>query len=94
MATCLRRGFGRQARVGQYEDIAGFCKSAKLDEIRTHGHILTPGRYVGAEEIEDDDEPFEKKVARLVAELHDQFAESAKLGKTINANLKGLGNEF
>ncbi len=79
---------------GQYEDIAGFCKSAKLDEIRTHGHILTPGRYVGAEEIEDDDEPFEKKVARLVAELHDQFAESAKLGKTINANLKGLGNEF
>ena len=56
-----------------------------------HGHVLTPGRYVGAEEVEDDGEPFEEKMPRLVAELHAQFAESAKLEKTIKANLKGLG---
>ena len=47
--------------AGKYEDTPGFCKSATLDEIRSHGHVLTPGRYVGAEEIEDDGEPFERK---------------------------------
>jgi type I restriction enzyme M protein len=60
-------------------DIAGFCKSATTAEIAAHGHVLTPGRYVGAEEVEDDGEPFEEKMPRLVAELHAQFAESAKL---------------
>ncbi|MCH7228227.1 N-6 DNA methylase [Haloferula sp. A504] len=74
-----------------YEDIAGFCKSATLEEIRQHGHVLTPGRYVGAEEVEDDGEPFEEKMPRLVAELNDQFAESAKLEAAIRKNLKGLG---
>jgi type I restriction enzyme M protein len=74
-----------------YADIAGFCKSAKTEEIATHGYVLTPGRYVGAEEIEDDGEPFEQKMTRLVAELNGQFAESAKLEKAIKANLKGLG---
>ena len=77
--------------AGQYEDIAGFCKSATTAEIATHGHVLTPGRYVGAEEVEDDGEPFEEKMPRLVAELHAQFAESAKLEQAIRANLKGLG---
>ncbi len=72
-------------------DIAGFCKSATTAEIAAHGHVLTPGRYVGAEEVEDDGEPFEEKMPRLVAELHAQFAESAKLEKAIKANLGGLG---
>jgi type I restriction enzyme M protein len=77
--------------AGKYKDIAGFCKSATTAEIATHGHVLTPGRYVGAEEVEDDGEPFPKKMTRLVAELNGQFAESAKLEKAIKANLKGLG---
>ncbi len=74
-----------------YQDIAGFCKSATTQEIAAHGHVLTPGRYVGAEEVEDDGEPFEEKMPRLVAELQAQFAEAVKLEKLINANLKGLG---
>ena len=71
--------------------MAGFCKSATSAEIAAHGHVLTPGRYVGAEEIEDDGDPFEEKMPRLVAELHAQFAESANLEKAIKANLRGLG---
>jgi type I restriction enzyme M protein len=77
--------------AGKYDDVAGFCKSATLDEIRSHGHVLTPGRYVGAEEVEDDGEPFEQKMKRLVGELNDQFAESARLEAAIKANLRGLG---
>ena len=77
--------------AGQYEDIAGFCKSATTAEIAAHGHVLTPGRYVGAEEVEDDGDPFEEKMPRLVGELHAQFAESAKLEQAIKANLRGLG---
>ncbi len=75
----------------KYSNIAGYCKSATTAEIAAHGYILTPGRYVGAVEVEDDGEVFEEKMPRLVAELHAQFAESDKLEKTINANLKGLG---
>ena len=74
-----------------YSDIAGFCFSATTEEIASHGHVLTPGRYVGAEEVEDDGDPFEEKMPRLVAELHAQFAESAKLEMLIKKNLKGLG---
>ena len=74
-----------------YSDIPGFCKSATTAEIAAHGHVLTPGRYVGAEAAEDDGEPFEEKMPRLVSELHAQFAESAKLQQAIKANLKGLG---
>jgi type I restriction enzyme M protein len=75
----------------KYEDGAGFCKSATLDDIRHHGHILTPGRYVGAAEVEDDGEPFEEKMARLTAELREQTRQSAKLDKLIRANLDDLG---
>lgn len=75
----------------KYEDIAGFCKSATTAEIAAHGFMLTPGRYVGAEAVEDDGEPFEEKMSRLVAELHAQFEASAKLEQAINANLRGLG---
>ncbi len=77
--------------AGDYEDVPGFCKSAKLAEIASHGYVLTPGRYVGAEEVEDDDEPFEDKMLRLTKKLNQQFEESAKLEKVIRENLKGLG---
>ena len=76
---------------GEYTDIPGYCKSAKLEEVRKHGHVLTPGRYVGAEPQEDDGEPFEEKMAHLVAELQEQQAEGARLDATIAANLKALG---
>jgi type I restriction enzyme M protein len=75
----------------KYEDVPGFCKSATTAEIVGHGYVLTPGRYVGAEEVEDDGERFPEKMARLVKELEGQFAESAKLETAIRANLKGLG---
>ena len=75
----------------KYKDVPGFCKSATIDEIRQHGHVLTPGRYVGAEDVEDDGEPFGEKMQRLVAQLNEQFAESRKLEKAIRSNLEGLG---
>jgi type I restriction enzyme M protein len=78
---------------GEYEDVAGYCKSAGTEEIRGHGHVLTPGRFVGAEIVEDDGEPFEEKMPRLVATLNEQFAESARLEEVIRGNLKGLGYE-
>jgi type I restriction enzyme M protein len=81
----------RQDAASTYMDTPGFCKSASTAEIAVHGYVLTPGRYVGAEEVEDDGEPFEEKMNRLVAELNEQFTESAKLEKAIKANLKGLG---
>ncbi len=77
--------------AGEYDDVSGFCKSAGLEEIRKHGHVLTPGRYVGAEAQEDDGEPFEKKMTRLVAQLREQQAEAAKLDEAIARNLEGLG---
>jgi type I restriction enzyme M protein len=77
-----------------YSDVAGFCKSATTAAIAAHGHVLTPGRYVGAEEVADDGEPFEEKMPRLVAELQAQFAESEKLEQAIKANLRGLGYGF
>ncbi len=77
--------------AGKYADVLGFCKATKLDDIRKHGHILTPGRYVGAEAVEDDGEPFEEKMQRLTATLREQQAEAAKLDDAIAANLKELG---
>jgi type I restriction enzyme M protein len=77
-----------------YDDVPGFCKAAALEEIRAHGHVLTPGRYVGAEEVEDDGEPFADKMKRLTATLAEQFAESARLEKAIRHNLKWLGFEL
>ena len=75
----------------EYADVPGFCKAATLDEVRAHGHVLTPGRYVGAEAVEDDGEPFEDKMRRLVTTLEGQFAESARLEGVIRENLRGLG---
>ena len=76
--------------AGKYEDIPGFCRSATLDEIRKHGHVLTPGRYVGAEAQEDDGESFDDKMRRLTEKLEEQFTESANLERAIRANLKIL----
>ncbi|MGC9965524.1 MAG: class I SAM-dependent DNA methyltransferase [Syntrophobacteraceae bacterium] len=75
----------------EYVDVPGFCKSAALDEIRHHGHMLTPGRFVGAAEIEDNGEPFEGKMSRLTAELKKQMKEGAKLDQLIWANLGEIG---
>ena len=87
-------GRGEGAPPRQYQDIPGFCYSATLDDIRKHEHVLTPGRYVGAEAQEDDGEAFADKMARLTAQLQSQFAESAKLEAEIRKNLAGLGYEF
>ena len=79
---------------GQYEDIQGFCKAAKLDEVREHEYVLTPGRYVGIEEQEDDGIPFEEKMAALTSELGELFEESRRLEYEIRKNLGGIGYEF
>ena len=76
---------------GEYKDIPGFCKSASLEEIYKHGHVLTPGRYVGAEVVEDDGEPFEDKMQRLTATLSHQLAEADTLNQAIRHNLETLG---
>ncbi len=77
--------------AGPYEDIPGFCKAATLEDIRKHGHVLTPGRYVGAAAREDDGEPFDEKMQRLTATLREQQKEAARLDAAIAANLKELG---
>jgi len=77
-----------------YEDVAGFCRSVTLAEIAEHGHVLTPGRYVGAEEVEEDDEAFADKMARLTKQLGDQMAKGAELDQLIRQKLGGLGYEF
>lgn len=80
-----------EKNAGEYADVAGFCKSATLEEIRKHDHVLTPGRYVGAAEQEDDGEPFEEKMRRLSALWREQRAEGARLDALIEANLNELG---
>ena len=77
-----------------YEDIEGFCKTASIEEIRSHDYVLTPGRYVGIEEIEDDGIPFEVKMGKLTSELFDLFKESRELEEKIKKNLKGIGYEI
>ena len=78
-------------RSEDYEDVSGFCKSAPLEEVGKHDHVLTPGRYVGAEPQAEDGEPFEEKMARLTAEWRAQRAEAARLAAEIDANLAKLG---
>ncbi|MBS1856131.1 MAG: SAM-dependent DNA methyltransferase [Acidobacteria bacterium] len=75
--------------AGKHMDVPGFCKAATTDEIAGHGYVLTPGRYVGAADVEDDDEPFEEKMNRLTAKLEEQFAESARLESEIRNRLRG-----
>lgn len=76
---------------GKYEDIAGFCKVATTDEIKEHDYVLTPGRYVGSEAVEEDNEAFEEKMQRLEAELRAQFTKSHELEAKIKENLESIG---
>jgi type I restriction enzyme M protein len=82
---------GAEGDAGEYADVPGFCKRATIEDIRKHSHVLTPGRYVGAEAQEDDGEPFDEKMKRLTATLRGQQAEAARLDAAIAANLKELG---
>lgn len=79
---------------GEYEDIRGFCKSVSQDEIKKHDYILTPGRYVGFAEEEENPEEFEEKMQKLTSELSEQFKKSEELEEKIKANLKELGYEL
>ena len=79
--------------TGIYEDTPGYCKSAQLESIRTNEYVLTPGRYVGASEQEEDDEPFDQKMRRLTALLKQQQEEGTKLDKQITENLNRFGYE-
>jgi len=80
-----------EKNAGQYADVAGFCKSASMENIHKQGYVLTPGRYVGAVEEEGDGEPFEEKMSRLSAQWREQRAAAASLDSAIEANLKELG---
>ena len=77
-----------------YQDIPGFCKSATLEEIRANNYVLTPGRYVGIEDEEDDGIPFEEKMEQLTIELSKQMKESQELDEHIRGNLKELGYDI
>ena len=77
-----------------YQDEAGFCFAAQLADIQKHDFVLTPGRYVGAEEVEDDDEAFADKMQKLTEKLGEQMAKGAELDAVIRAKLGGLGYEF
>ncbi|MCK6436810.1 class I SAM-dependent DNA methyltransferase [Rivihabitans pingtungensis] len=83
-----------EPEAGEYQDIPGYCRSVPLAEIAQHGHVLTPGRYVGAEEVEDDDEAFADKMQKLTEKLGEQMAKGAELDALIRQKLGGLGYEF
>lgn len=77
-----------------YEDKAGFCKSATIEEVKNNNYVLMPGRYVGTEEEADDGIPFDEKMKALSSRLAKQFAKGRELEKTIHENLKGIGYGF
>jgi len=79
--------------AGKYEDVAGFCKSVTLEEVRAHNCVLTSGRYVGAEEVEEEEEPFDQKLVKLTANLETQFSEARRLEQLIRQNLRGLKHD-
>jgi len=87
-------GFALGENAWGYQDIAGFCRSVPLSEIAEHGHVLTPGRYVGAEEVEDCDEAFADKMTMLTEKLAEQMAKGVELDQLIRQKLGGLGYEF
>lgn len=79
---------------GEYECIKGFCKAAKIEEVQEHEYVLTPGRYVGIEDVKDDGVSFEEKMENLTSELGELFAKSHRLEDEIRKNLGGIGYEF
>ena len=84
----------RGENESDYQDIAGYCRSVSLDDISQHGHVLTPGRYVGAEEVEDDDDAFADKMQTLTEKLGEQMAKGAELDALIHLKLGSLGYDF
>ena len=80
-----------EAKDGDYEDVAGFCKASTLDDIKANDYVITPGRYVGAVELEDDGELFEEKMQVLTKSLFKQMKDAEKLDVLIKSNLEGLG---
>jgi len=87
----LWRRSGEAGSDEPYADVPGFCRAVKLAEIAEHGHVLTPGRYVGAEATDDDDEAYNEKMERLTAQLAEQMAKGAELDSLIREKLGGLG---
>ncbi|HMN77946.1 MAG TPA: N-6 DNA methylase, partial [Burkholderiaceae bacterium] len=85
------RADGENGADESYADVPGFCRAVKLAEIAEHGHVLTPGRYVGAEEADDDDEAFSEKMERLTAQLAEQMAKGAELDAVIREKLAAMG---
>ena len=88
MPTPTTPGLERK-KAGEYADIPGFCKSVSLEEIQKHGHVLTPGRYVGVEAQDDDGEPFEDKMTRLVSTVERTTGQSRKTGRRHRYQPKG-----
>ena len=88
------RHYNLAFQEGTLEDIKGFCAVADLQEIEKQDFILTPGRYVGIEEVEDDGEPFEEKMTRLTSELSEMFAKSHELEDEIRKKLGAIGYEI
>ncbi len=82
---------GEDGAEEAYADVPGFCRAVKLAEIAEHGHVLTPGRYVGAEATDDDDEAFNEKMERLTAQLAEQMAKGTELDAVIREKLGGMG---
>ena len=83
-----------ETNAGEYKDIKGFCKAIKLEGVRKQDYILTPGRYVGIPEEEDDGIPFEEKMKKLMTELTKQMKESQRLDEEIRKNLGRIGFEI
>ena len=81
-------------KLGEYEDVKGFCKVATLEDVRENDYVLTPGRYVGIKEAEDDGIPFEEKMESLTSELGELFDKSRELEEEIRKNLRGIGYEI
>jgi type I restriction enzyme M protein len=77
--------------AGKYDDVPGFCRSVTTEEIARHGFVLTPGRYVGVEEVEEEEGVFEEKMAELTKRLYGQIQESRKLEEQVKANLAKIG---
>lgn len=94
IASTVAAWRGESTPSEDYIDVAGYCRSVTLAEIAEHGHVLTPGRYVGAEAIEDDDVGFAEKLLKLTETLGEQMAKGAELDQLIRQKLGGLGYEF
>jgi len=93
IATTVHR-WRHSGEAGSYEpyaDVPGFCRAVKLAEIASHGHVLTPGRYVGVEAMDNDDEAFNDKMERLTAQLAEQMAKGAEMDAVIREKLGGMG---